>query len=79
MKKLIAKTQNGKEYLHSKTNAFFVHANGKKIVDQLNKVRYQLNKNEKWYIYDYDFTQDFYVNYKIYLSKTGAIKSKLLN
>ena len=76
MKKLIAKTQEGKEYLHSKTNAFFSSKNHQTIVDELNKIKYKLNDGEKWYVYDYDLTQDYYTTQKIYISSNGSIKSK---
>mgnify|MGYP001044441364 CR=1 FL=1 len=76
MKKLIAKTVEGKEFSHSKKDAFFVSANALKIVDALNKHKYQLAENEKWYLYDYDFTQDFYVNRKIFITKDRQIKIK---
>ena len=78
MKKLIAKTVEGKEFLHSKDNAYFVSANAQKIVDALNLYKYHLRENEKWYLYDYDFTQDFYVNKRIFISKDRQIKIALL-
>lgn len=78
MKKLIAKTQEGREFLHSKKDAFFVLANAEKIVDALNKHKYQLQENEKWHLYDHDHTQEFYVNRRIYLSKDRHIKIALL-
>ena len=78
MKKLIAKTVDGKEFLHSKDNAFFVLANAEKIVDALNLHRYHLQEGEKWHIYDYDFTQDFYVKRRIFISKDRQIKIALL-
>jgi hypothetical protein len=74
MKKLIAKTQEGEEYLHSKLFAFFASTNAQKIVDALNKNQYKLNDGEKWHVYDYDYTQDFYVNLRIFIAKNGYIK-----
>jgi D-lyxose ketol-isomerase len=74
MKKLIAKTQESKEYLHSKSNAFFANANAQKIADILNKNQYKLSDGEKWYVYDYDYTQDFYVGYRIFIARNGHVK-----
>lgn len=76
MKKLIAKTMVGKEFLHCKDNAFFVSANAEKIVDALNLHGYQLRENEKWHIYDYDYTQEYYVNRRIFISRDRQIKIK---
>jgi hypothetical protein len=74
MKKLIAKTQEGKEYCHSKTNAFFASANAQKIADALNKNKYKLSDGEKWHVYDYDYTQEFYVNFRIFITRNGHVK-----
>jgi polysaccharide pyruvyl transferase WcaK-like protein len=78
MKKLIAKTQTGTEFLHSKTNAFFAtETSAQKIADILNKNNYQLKENELWHVYDFDYTQDFYVDKRIYLYK-GSVKAKYI-
>ena len=74
MKKLIAKTLVGKEFMHSRQNAFFVMANAKKIVDALNDVKYKLKDGECWYLYDYDYGQEAYTTQKIYLSSDGSIR-----
>ena len=76
MKKLIAKTQEGKEFLHSKTNAFFANTNAQKIADALNKHNYELQDGEKWYVYDYDYSQENYVNYYVFISSNGKLKTK---
>lgn len=78
MKKLIAKTQEGKEYLHSKTNSFFASANAQKIADALNKNKYKLVAGEKWHVYDYDYTQEFYVNCRIFIARNGHIKVAII-
>jgi hypothetical protein len=75
MKKLIAKTQNGSEYLHSKENCFFCSAKAEKITEILNANKYKLKDNEKWHMYDYDFSQDYYTYQKIYIAKNGNIKT----
>lgn len=76
MKKLIAKTQTGKEFFHSKTNAFFAsEASAQKIADILNKNNYQLKEGEIWHVYDFDYTQEFYVTSKLYMYK-GSVKAK---
>ncbi len=78
MKQLIAKTREGTEYLHSKIFAFFVSANASKITEALNTAKYNLLSGEKWYIYDYDFSQAYYVEKRIYITKTGKIKTATL-
>lgn len=75
MKKLIAKTLIGKEYMHSKKDAFFASRNANRIAEMLNNAKYKLNDGEKWHVYDYDFSQDNYVFRRIYLSKNGVVKS----
>jgi hypothetical protein len=74
MKKLIAKTQKGTEFFHSKENSFFCSANAQKIVNALNENNYQIKNNEIWHVYDYDFSQDYYVTKRIFMSKNGSIK-----
>lgn len=78
MKKLVAKTRTGKEYLHSRENVFFASRNAQKIADILNKNNYKLKDGEKWHVYDYDFSQDFYVEQRIWLSNKGKIKAAWL-
>ena len=76
MRKLIATTQNGTEFFHSKENAFFCDSNAQKIADILNKNKYKIKEGEHWHIYDYDFTHDMYTDCKIYITNKGAIKAK---
>lgn len=76
MKQLIAKTRIGTEYLHSKQDAFFCDRSAKRIADILNKNSYKLKDGETWFVYDYDFGQDYYVTSKIYITNRGAIKAK---
>jgi hypothetical protein len=78
MKKLIAKTIEGKEFLHSKTNAFFASANAQRIADILNKNKYKLSEGEKWYVYDHDFMQDTYVEQRIFINSKGQIKAAII-
>ena len=77
--KLIAKTQKGKEFLHSKENAFFVpDASAKKICKIMNDVKFRINTDtEIWHVYDYDFSQDLYVTGKLSIYK-GNVKLKSL-
>lgn len=55
--KLIAMTNKGTEYLHSKTYAFFASdRSAKKICDILNKNRWKCNTElELWHVYDHEF------------------------
>ena len=74
MKKLIAKTIVGKEYMHSRSYAYFADKDADKICEALNKAKYKLKKDECWHVYDYDFTQEWYVEQVVSLTKTGKIK-----
>ena len=74
MKKLIAKTRIGKEFMHSRSDAYFVDKNADRICEALNKAKYKLKEGECWYVYDYDFTQEWYVQQVISLTRTGKIK-----
>lgn len=77
--KLIAMTNKGTEYLHSKTYAFFASdRSAKKICDILNKNRWKCNTElELWHVYDHDFTQDNYV-YGKFTIYNGVVKLKAL-
>ena len=74
MKKLIAKTRIGKEFMHSRSDAYFADKNADRICEALNKAKYKLKEGECWYVYDYDFTQEWYVQQVISLTRTGKIK-----
>ena len=79
MRVLIAKTQEGVEFFHSKQNAYFCDRGRKhaeKIVDALNNNKYQLKEGEKWHIYDLEYTQEMYVTKKIYIATNGNIVTK---
>lgn len=73
--KLIAKTQKGTEYLHSKNEAYFASdASAEKICKIMNEVKFRLNSvNETWWIYDYDFSQEVYVTHRLRIYK-GIVK-----
>ena len=73
MKKLIAKTRIGKEFMHSRSDAYFADKNADRICDALNKAEYKLKEGECWYVYDYDFTQEWYVEQTISITKTGKV------
>ena len=77
--KLIAKTQKGKEFLHSKQNAFFApDSSANKICKIMNDVKFRLqNDTEIWHVYDYDITQDLYVTGRLTIYR-GQVKLKAL-
>ena len=77
--KLIAKTQKGTEYLHSKRNAFFApDSSANKICKVMNDVKFRLqNDTEIWHVYDYDITQDLYVTGRLTIYR-GQVKLKAL-
>ena len=76
-KKLIAKSIIGKEFLHSRINAFYCKNNALKIADELNKQDYKLNDGETWHIYDADYTMDDYVEREIFMTRNGSVKTRL--
>lgn len=69
--KLIAKTQKGTEFFHSKKEAYFApDASAEKICAIMNEVKYKLNSDgEVWYVYDYDFSQEMYVTRRLRIRK----------
>lgn len=69
MRKLIAKTIEGREYVHSRKSCFFAERNAKAICDALNAEKYNLNSGEKWHVYDYDFSQALYCSRKITINR----------
>lgn len=74
MRKLIAKTIIGKEFMHSRTHAYFADKNADKICEALNKAKYKLKDGECWYVYDFDYYQTAYVEQVISLTKAGNVK-----
>lgn len=74
MRKLIAKTRIGKEFMHSRSHAYFVDKDADKICKMLNETKYKLKDGERWHVYNYDFTQERYVEQVISLTKTGRVK-----
>lgn len=48
------------------------------MCEQLNQSRYRLgSSSDKWWVYDYDYTQQFYVTKELFFSR-GALKSRSL-
>lgn len=62
--KLIAKTQKGTEFMHSKANAFFVpDSSANKICKIMNDAKFRLSENEVWYVYEQEkYTMAVLVN-----------------
>lgn len=77
--KLIAKTQKGIEFIHSKENAFFVpDSSANKICNIMNNTKFRLKReNEVWDVYDYDSMQEMYVTHRLSIYK-GIVKIKAL-
>lgn len=77
--KLIAKTQKGIEFFHSRENAFFApDSSANKICKIMNDVKFRLqNENEVWHVYDYDWTQEDYVTHRLSIYR-GIVKLKAL-
>lgn len=69
--KLIAKTQKGTEFFHSRKEAYFApDSSAEKICTIMNEVKYSLKSDgELWYVYDYDFSQEMYVTRRLRIRK----------
>ena len=74
MKKLIAKTRIGKEFMHSRSDAYFANKNANRICEALNKASYKLKEGECWYVYDFDYGQTAYVEQVITLTEAGKVE-----
>ena len=74
MRKLIAKTLIGKEFIHSRTHAYFAYENADQICEVLNETKYKLKDGECWYVYDFDYGQTAYVEQTITLTRAGKVK-----
>lgn len=77
--KLIAKTQKGTEFLHSRKNAFFApDSSANKICKIMNDTKFRLkSENEIWHVYDYDWMQEDYVTHRLSIYR-GVVKLKAL-
>ena len=77
--KLIAKTQKGKEFFHSKQNAFFApNSSANKIWKVMNDVTFSFqNDPEIWHFYYYVITQDLYFTGRLTIY-IGQVKLKAL-
>ena len=73
MRKLIAKTLIGKEFIHSRSHAYFADKDADDICETLNKTKYKLKEGECWHVYDFDYGQTAYVEQVITLTKTGKV------
>ena len=75
MKKRIAKTIIGTEFLHSKKDCFFAPAaSAQKMCDLMNEAKYRLKDGETWCVYDYDWSDEMYVMWRLSLRK-GHLKA----
>ena len=77
--KLIAKTQKGLEFMHSRNDSFFApNSSAQKMCDILNKNKYHIkSENELWFVYDYDISQDLYCFRKLSLYR-GSLKARYI-
>ena len=74
MRKLIAKTRIGKEFMHSRSDAYFANKNANRICDALNETKYKLKEGECWHVYDFDYGQTAYVEQVITLTEAGKVE-----
>ena len=74
MRKLIAKTIIGREFMHSRSDAYFANKNANRICDALNETKYKLKEGECWHVYDFDYGQTAYVEQVITLTEAGNIE-----
>lgn len=67
MKKMIAKTIKGKEFIYSKSTAHAVPtASAYAICDALNECKYQLTDDQVWHVYDCDWYELEFTNAGLY-------------
>ena len=60
--KMIAKTVIGSEFLHSRSNAFYVSTAGAKdICKTMNEAKFRLKDGECWHVYDVEYGDDMYI------------------
>lgn len=75
MKKVIAKSVKGHEYLYSRKDCYAVSAAKAKLVcDTLNRLAWNLKDNETWFIHeidDFDFKYTNAAFQKLIAGKTG--------
>ena len=75
MRKLIAKTRIGKEFMHSRSDAYFAdEEDADKICEALNKAKYKLKEGECWHVYDFNYGQTAYVEQVITLTEAGKVE-----
>lgn len=76
MKKIIAKTIIGKEFMYGKSSAHAVPAaSAHRICSALNNARFRLHEHETWHVYDAD---DFEIetsaaSYQKFFARSGRI------
>lgn len=75
MKKVIAKSVKGHEYLYSRKDCYSVSAVKAKLVcDTLNRLAWNLKNNETWFIHEIDDSDFAYTNaafQQLVAGKTG--------
>lgn len=63
MRKVIAKSIKGKEYLYSRKECYSVSAKKAKLIcDTLNRLQWQLKDGETWFIHEIDDIEYKYCN-----------------
>lgn len=76
---VIAKSLEGREYLYNPRSARAVSArSAKKILEVVNRYRYQLKDGETWYIHDvdqYDAAYD-YAQYQAFRIRNGIVSDR---
>lgn len=71
---MIAKTYDGAEYMHSRSECYFVSNNAKQaICNKLNEIKWKLENGQKWHIYECKYGDDFYCD-KVMKTRNGGIK-----
>ncbi len=76
-KKFVAITVEGSEFLYSRGFMIAVPTSTAQLIcDALNKVRYELKPNQKWWVYDNDDVSDDWIEYEIrrFSKKAGKLR-----
>jgi hypothetical protein len=77
--KLLARTIKGKEFYHRTEGCYFTSdRQAEAIRTALNQFNIGISEmGENWYIYDHDFSQNFYTKHKILIGDNRNIKIEL--
>jgi len=77
--KILAITTEGKEFMYKKNSVHGVpQKKAQEICDRLNKVRYRIRDNEKWFVYEVDKYDDafYYAQDQKFYNTARGLKAR---